>query len=456
RIKERPSVFTLYAERLQEEGLVTREELDLLQQGSSHCLDMAYQAAREKTCRAPSTRFYEDWQDLHATATQEPSETGVSDNRLRGLAAKLNTRPEGFKIHPRLGRILDRRLEAVERGEGIDWATAEALAFGSLLMEGTPIRFTGQDCRRGTFSQRHAVLVDVETGENFTPLNALDAEQASLSIHDSLLAESSVLGFEYGYSLVSPGALVIWEAQFGDFSNNAQSVIDQYIACGEAKWGRQSGLVLLLPHGMEGQGPEHSSARPERFLQLCAEENIQVCNPSTPAQVFHVLRRQVRRSFRKPLVVMAPKSLLRNPLAVSRRADMASGSFQEVLDDAEATEKAERILFCSGKIFYDLVEKRRQSGAGSSAIIRLEQLYPFPGEQVTRVLSRYSRGRSFVWVQEEPENMGAWQFVQPFLRSILQKDVGYVGRPASASPASGYHQIHKTEQEAILGQALEQ
>ncbi len=456
RIKERPSVFTLYGERLQEEGLVTLGEIKAIQQGTNQCLELAYKAAHERTCRAPSTRFYEGWDDCLETSLGQSLETGVPGARLVDLARKLNARPEGFTVHPRLGRILDRRVESVEKGEGIDWATAEALAFGSLLMEGVPIRFTGQDCRRGTFSQRHAVLVDVETGEHFTPLNALDAGQAPLSIHDSLLAEASVLGFEYGYSLVSPKALVIWEAQFGDFANNAQCVIDQYIASGEAKWGRNSGLVLLLPHGMEGQGPEHSSARLERFLQLCAEENLRVCNPTTPAQTFHLLRRQVRDPARKPLVVMAPKSLLRNPLAVSTLTDMVSGSFREVLDDLEATKSAERILFCSGKIYFDLAERRRRIDSHQTAIVRIEQLYPFPGPLLLDVISGYQAARSFAWVQEEPQNMGAWRFVQPLVGPLLRGELGYVGRAASASPASGYHLIHKAEQEAVLERALGQ
>lgn len=454
RIKERPSVFALYGERLREEGLVTPAEIEAIRQGTNQCLELAYAAARETTCQAPSRRFYEEWDDYSGTAPGEPLETGVPEARLVHLAGKMNTRPEGFTVHPRLGRILDRRRESVEKGEGIDWATAEALAFGSLLTEGVPIRFTGQDCRRGTFSQRHAVLVDVETAEHFIPLNALDAGQAPLSIHDSLLAEASVLGFEYGYSLVSPGPLVIWEAQFGDFANNAQCIIDQYIAAGEAKWGRHSGLVLLLPHGMEGQGPEHSSARLERFLQLCAEENLRVCNPTTPAQIFHLLRRQVRNPLRKPLVVMAPKSLLRNPLAVSRPAEMVSGSFREVLDDPEGNESAERILLCSGKIFFDLLEKRRGSDSPGTAVLRLEQLYPFPGQLLLDVLAGYPAARSFAWVQDEAENMGAWRFVQPLLRSLLRTEVGYVGRNASASPAGGYHLIHKTEQESLLERAL--
>ncbi|NLI83478.1 MAG: 2-oxoglutarate dehydrogenase E1 component [Deltaproteobacteria bacterium] len=454
RIKERPPVHRIAAERLAKEGVVTQEEARALESDIDRCLELAYDEVRSGACKLPGDRFYEDWEDIPRAYSHEPVETGVSRERLVDLARRLSTTPPGFSIHPKLGRILAQRLGTVEKGEGIDWATGESLALASLLVEGTPVRFSGQDCRRGTFSQRHAVLVDVKTGEEFTPLNALQPDQALLAIHDSMLAENAVLGFEYGYSLASPRSLVLWEAQFGDFANNAQCLIDQYIAAGELKWNRPSGLVLLLPHGLEGQGPEHSSARPERFLQLCAQENMQVCIPTTPAQYFHLLRKQVRQRFRKPLVVMTPKSLLRSPDAVSSLEDLASRSFWEVLEDGEAPPRPRRILFCSGKIFYELLQARRRAEALSCAILRFEQLYPFPVEQIKGVLGAYESATEYCWVQEEPENMGAWQFLRTLLEPLLPGRLHYVGRPAAASPASGYHQLHRVEQEAILRRAV--
>jgi len=453
RIRERPAVHAIYAERLLEEGIVSQDEVQSIYEQINRHLELAYEAARRQTCIVPGDRFYEDWEGISRQYSHEPAHTSVPGEQLVRLARGLAAVPDGFSVHPKLARILDRRLDFVEKGEGIDWATAESLALGSLLMEGTPIRFSGQDCRRGTFSQRHAVLVDVKTGEEFTPLNSLHADQAFLAIHDSMLAENAVLGFEYGYSLASPGSLVIWEAQFGDFANNAQGIIDQYISSGESKWKRPSGLVLLLPHGMEGQGPEHSSARLERYLQLCAEDNMQVCYPTTPAQYFHLLRRQVRRNFRKPLIVMTPKSLLRSPLAVSSLQELTEGTFHEVLDDVEASPECVRVLLCSGKVFYDLIQKRRGTAACPCAIVRLEQFYPFPEAQLKEVLAGYAGAKEWCWVQEEPQNMGGWQFVGPFLQSLLDREIQYIGRPASASPASGYHQLHKAEQDAIAGRA---
>jgi 2-oxoglutarate dehydrogenase E1 component len=345
-------------------------------------------------------------------------------------------------------------LESVEKGEGIDWATAEMLSFASLLSEGHPIRLSGQDTRRGTFSHRHSVLVDTQTGKHHIPLHRLGDNQAPFYVYDSLLSEYAVLGFEYGYSLVDPRVLVIWEAQFGDFANNAQVIIDQFIVSAEVKWQRRSGLVLLLPHALEGQGPEHSSARLERFLQLCAEDNLEVCYPTTPAQYFHLLRRQVKRGFRKPLVVMSPKSLLRHPLAVSSLAELASGHFSEILDDPAAVTTPRRVVLCSGKVYYDLLERRQSISMSHSAIVRLEQLYPFNAERVKEVLSRYSGAKEWCWVQEEPRNMGGWTFVQPRLEAVIGRSLEYIGRPAAASPTTGYMSIYKEEQAAILDQAI--
>jgi len=454
RIKDRPAPYELYGEKLIEGGVIAREELDGIKKGINESLERAYDAAHDKTCEIPQAHYYEDWEGLDHEPDYEPVETGVKEQTLISMARQMTDYPEGFSVFKKLDRILKRRLEAIEKGEEIDWASAEMLAFASLLTEGTPVRLSGQDSQRGTFSQRHSVLVDVKTGEQFIPLNALNEEQARFFVYDSMLSENAVLGFEYGYSSVSPNALVIWEAQFGDFANNAQSIIDQYIAGAEVKWQRRSGLILLLPHGFEGQGPEHSSARLERFLQLCAEDNIQVCNPSSPAQYFHLLRRQVRRNFRKPLVVMTPKSLLRHPRAVSRLSEMAEGCFIETLDDPSEIESPERVLICSGKIYYDLFERREKLKGSRTAIIRIEQLYPFPSKQLQNLVENYVEADQWIWVQEEPENMGGWRFVQPYLQNVIDKKVSYIGRRAAASPATGHFTIHKMEQEKILEEAV--
>jgi 2-oxoglutarate dehydrogenase E1 component len=380
--------------------------------------------------------------------------TGVSGNKLVALARKLNTFPADFSANSKLVRLLKNRLDSVEKGKGIDWANAEALAFASLLVEGDPIRLSGQDSARGTFAQRHSVLIDTKTGDEYTPLNAVDKTQAPFSVYNSLLSEVGVLGFEYGYSMAQPRGIVIWEAQFGDFVNNAQAVVDLYIASGQTKWQRFSGLVLLLPHGWEGLGPEHSSARLERFLQLCAQDNIQVCNLSTPAQYFHLLRRQGKSKFRKPLIVMTPKSLLRHPLAVSDLKEMTSGTFKEVLEDPDPVKSLRRILFCSGKIYYELLQKRREMKKTDTAIIRLEQFYPFPETQLKTVIRKYKQVRQFIWVQEEPENMGAWFFVRPRLEKLIGKPMEYIGRNAAASPATGFPSIYRKEQTAVIDTAL--
>jgi 2-oxoglutarate dehydrogenase E1 component len=313
---------------------------------------------------------------------------------------------------------------------------------------------SGQDSVRGTFSQRHSALFDTETGEEYVPLANLDEDQAPYLAYDSLLSESGVLGFEYGYSLAQPHGLIIWEAQFGDFINNAQGIVDLYLASGQSKWQRLSGLVLLLPHGLEGQGPEHSSARLERFLQLCAQDNMVVCNPTTPAQYFHLLRRQVKSKFRKPLVVMTPKSLLRHPRAVSELSDMTSNSFKEILDDEAVEKDCQRILFCSGKIFYELVQRREELEDFSIAVIRLEQLYPFPDKQLEEITTHFSKAKEWIWVQEEPQNMGAWSFVRSPLSSLVHTHIGYIGREAAPSPATGFRTIYQTEQAAIIEEAV--
>jgi 2-oxoglutarate dehydrogenase E1 component len=355
-------------------------------------------------------------------------------------------------------RLLAERASMIEDPEGqVDWACAEMLALGTLLLEGTPVRLAGQDSGRGTFSQRHAVLYDFKTGERYVPLDHLDPDQGRIDVIDTMLSEEAVLGFEYGFSLADPRNLVVWEAQFGDFSNGAQVVIDQFIASGESKWQRMSGLVLLLPHGYEGQGPEHSSARLERFLQLCAERNLQVCNLTTPAQYFHVLRRQIHRRFRKPLVVMSPKSLLRHKLVVSPLRDFVEGTFQPVLGDGEPPDPGgvRRVVLCSGKIYYELLMARREVGAEDVAFVRVEQLYPLPAAEIAAVLRGYPRAEEVVWAQEEPRNMGAWSFMAERLPAHLGgRSLGYVGRDEAASPATGSYKVHLQEQQELLRQAL--
>jgi 2-oxoglutarate dehydrogenase E1 component len=454
RIKDRPSPNRVYAEKLIAASLVTAAELTDIQNGINQCLEAAFKNAREAACVPPFMTFFENWGGFQGRYAHDPTPTGVARERLIAVAEKVHIKPNGFSVHPRLQRILERRLETIQKGEGIDWAGAEMLAFASLLAEGTPVRLSGEDSRRGTFSQRHGVLIDAKTGEHFSPLNFIVENQAPFMVYDSMLSENAVLGFEYGYALVSPDALVIWEAQFGDFANNAQVIIDQYIAAGEAKWGRLCGLMLLLPHGFEGQGPEHSSARLERYLQLCAEDNIQVCYPTTPAQYFHLLRRQVKRSFRKPLIMMAPKSVLRHPLAVSTLDEMASGHFREVLDDPSGMASPGRVLLCSGKIYYDLVAGRDRQEAANTVILRLEQFYPFPFEHMRDVADRYPDAKEWCWVQEEPENMGGWDFARRHIQQAIGKELRYIGRKAAASPATGYHSVYKLEQAAIVDQAM--
>ena len=454
RIRQRPSLHKLYAETLKAEGLVTKDEVAEMEQGIRDELEQAYERIHDSECAFPQDRFFDHWSDYSATCGSDPVSTGVPGDTLIQLARALREAPAGFALNKKLVRQLDKRLAAVESGADIDWANAEALAWASLLVEGTPIRLSGQDCARGTFSQRHSVWIDTESGDHHVPLNALSQDQASYDVYNSLLAEYSVLGFEYGYAMMRPEALVMWEAQFGDFVNNAQSIIDLFIASGEAKWQRLNGLVMLLPHGFEGQGPEHSSARLERFLQLCANDNMQVCYPTTPAQYFHLLRRQIRQTCRKPLVVMTPKSLLRNPAAVSTRDDLAEGAFAVVLDDAKAQPSVSRLILCSGKIYYELMGRLVSTGRRNTALIRLEQFYPFPDEALRAIIARYKQAEDFLWVQEEPANMGGWQFVREALEPLLAKPLRYVGRPASSSPATGYPKIYRRLQDAIINEAV--
>jgi 2-oxoglutarate dehydrogenase E1 component len=460
KIKDRMSIRELYTEHLVMTGQLSSEEAETIAETFREKMEEVFKEvhAGQSTPKPAQHGFAAHWKGLTPHYSLARVETGVPLETLKSIGQKLATVPAGFRLNPKMGRILSARQKAMAEGP-VDWASAEAFAFGSLMLEGTPVRLSGQDSRRGTFSQRHAVLVDSQSADRYIPLNNLAAKQAELCIYDSLLSEAAVLGFDYGYSLDEPHMLILWEAQFGDFANGAQVIIDQFIASGESKWGRASGLVMLLPHGYEGQGPEHSSARLERFLQLCAEDNIQVTVPTTPAQYFHLLRRQVRRNFRKPLVVMTPKSLLRHKLAVSPLEQFASGAFLEVLDDPAEAERVRRVLVCSGKVYYDLVAKREEVGKTRDvAIVRLEQLYPWPADALGEALRRYRSAREWVWVQEESQNIGAWTFVAPRLRELTGVDFQYVGRDASASPATGSHSVHEREQrelvEAAIGAAL--
>lgn len=398
--------------------------------------------------------FAGSWKDFSNRYSHDPVTTGIGDATLDRIGTALGTFPDGFTVHPNLLKILLTRSENIKKRGSVDWGTGEALAIGSLVLEGTPVRLSGQDSRRGTFTQRHAVVVDYETGYDYYPLTTLDPKQGQFDVIDSSLSEAAVMGFEFGYSLDDPESLVMWEAQFGDFANGAQVIIDQFLTSCESKWSRSSGLVLLLPHAYEGQGPEHSSARLERFLQMCAEDNIQVVYPTTPAQYFHLLRRQVRRQFRKPLVVMTPKSLLRLPAAVSPVSEFSGDThFHEVLDDGANPDQVTRVLVCSGKVYYDLAKKRDELKTQAVAILRMEQFYPWPESQLSAALSKYRRAREFVWVQEESQNMGGWSFVEPRLRA-MSFPFEYVGRDASASPATGSHHVHGLEQKLLVDAAF--
>ena len=453
RIKSRPSVHELYGKDLTDSGLISEQELDAIAVETNQCLVDQFDAEQKIPRRFPKPKFYDVWKSYQPDYSFKPVKTAISKKQIQDLSKQLNIMPGEISIHKKLERIFKARLQAVSEGEKIDWGNAEHLAFASLLAEGTSIRLSGQDSKRGTFSQRHAAVYDMTDGREYLPLNSVAKNGARLDVFNSSLSETGVLGFDYGYSMVQPGRLVLWEAQFGDFVNNAQSIIDLYIAAGQAKWQRLSGLVMLLPHGWEGLGPEHSSARLERFLQLCADDNMQVCYPTTPAQYFHLLRRQVRATFRKPLIVMTPKSLLRLPAAVSSLADLSQGGFQEVLvDPTPATCK--RVVFCSGKIYYELKNRLDTIGEKHIALIRLEQLYPFPEAALKKAIASCGKAKEWIWAQEDPENMGAWQFVRNRIETMTGAKLRYVGRNASASPATGFHNIYKTEQANITDKAI--
>jgi 2-oxoglutarate dehydrogenase E1 component len=446
---------TIYNEQLVVMGDLTVDEAEALDSKFEAKLQAALNEVRAGPAHYPVMHGFEgQWKGLTSRYSHVPVETGVPEETLRRIAAALGRVPDHFQVHPKIQPLFKTWQQDLAERKVVYWPLAELLSFGSLLLEGVPVRLSGQDSRRGTFSQRHSYLHDVRTGEAYSPLNALAPEQAPYAAYDSLLSEAAVLGFEFGYSLDAPHTLVLWEAQFGDFANGAQVIIDQFLASSESKWQRDSGVVMLLPHGYEGQGPEHSSGRLERFLQLCAEDNLQVVYPSTPAQYFHLLRRQMKRDFRKPLIVMTPKSLLRHKAASSPVGELVEGRFHEVLDDtAVEAGRVRRVLLCSGKIYYDLAERRGQRETGDVALVRVEQFYPFPEELLTRALRRYRHAKEYVWVQEEPQNMGGWSFMEPRLRA-LGYAVEYVGRDASASPATGSHEVHVREQREVVEAAV--
>jgi 2-oxoglutarate dehydrogenase E1 component len=454
RIDSRRSVRKLYTEALVKRGDITLDEaeqaLDDFQAKLQEALDQTRSHAPEAGLKAkPPPR---------PIGCLPRVDTGVPRDTVDHIYDVLSSVPEGFVVHPKLAKQFDARTKMFRGDDEVDWALGEAMAFGSLLLEGYDLRVAGQDTRRGTFSQRHSVLVDYETGLEWAPLAHLDPDQAKFWIYDSLLSEYAALGFEYGYSVSNREALVAWEAQFGDFVNGAQIIIDQYIVAAEDKWGQNSGLVLLLPHGYEGQGPEHSSARIERFLQSAAEDNIQVANATTAAQYFHLLRRQMHREVRKPLVIFTPKSLLRAKTARSKVDDLTRGSFFEVLDDptfAGDPATVERVVLASGKVAYDAIAKRDQLGA-AAVVLRVEQLYPWPADHVADELAKYPKARTVVWLQEEPENMGPWNFAKGRLYEALAHDytIRRVSRFESGSPAVGSHAVHAQEQEEIVEKAI--
>jgi len=455
-VGSRQTPLEVFVEREVAAGTLTEADIEDARRRIREHLEAELNRARTRGRETPSV-LGGLWKGLHAGFDPEAVDwkTAVPEAEIDALMRALTTSPDGFAVHRKLGRVYRRRLQMAAREAPVDWAMGEALAFATLLAENRPIRLTGQDAGRGTFSHRHAVLHHQETGDTFVPLNNLGVKQAVFEVYDSPLSEAAALGFEYGYTLVRPNVLVIWEAQFGDFANGAQVLIDQFVCSSEAKWNRGSGLVMLLPHGYEGQGPEHSSARIERFLQLSGEDNWRLVNPTKPAQLFHVLRSQLHRNYRKPLVVFTPKSLLRHQRCTSDLSEFTEGRWEPVLDDPIADPaQVKRVVMCSGKVYYDLLHHRDESGDGRVALLRLEQLYPFPDGAVRQALATFP-GAELVWCQEEPKNMGAWSFVEPMLREGLDRPPRYAGRGRAASPATGSKHLHDDEQAALVAAAME-
>ncbi len=455
-IRQHPTARKLYADRLIAAGVLKDEDASKMVEDYRQGLDEGRPQARA-SLGLIGNKFTVDWTKYAHVDWTQKVESGIEPNRLRALGQRIVDVPEGFTLHPRVAQVVANRKKMLAGELPLDWGCAETLAYASLLSDGFSVRLTGQDSGRGTFFHRHAVLHEQQSGDTYIPLQHVAESQPRFQVIDSVLSEEAVMGFEYGYSTTEPGTLVIWEGQFGDFANGAQVIIDQFISSGEAKWGRHCGLTLFLPHGYEGQGPEHSSARLERFLQLCAENNMQVCVPSTPAQMFHMLRRQMIREFRKPLIVMTPKSLLRHDLSVSALDDLTRGGFATVLGEIDelAAKQVRRIVFCSGKVYFDLLKARRKENIPDVAVVRIEQLYPFPAEEYAAVIARYSSARDIVWCQEEPQNQGAWYQIRHRLHDAAGgRELLYAGRAPAAAPATGMSKTHEAEQQALVTAAL--
>ncbi len=456
-IRSHDTTVKLYSKSLVDEGVISQEEVDGMLDDYRQMLDTGKLVSREQSTDV-DLEFTVDWTPYQNVHWSQEAVTQLSSERLQQIAEGLTTFPENFELHSRAAKVVNDRKKMAAGDLPVDWGFAENLAYGGLLLDGFPIRLSGQDSGRGTFFHRHAVFHNIKQRESYVPLQHLAEGQAHFRVIDSLLSEEAVLGFEYGYSTASPDSLVIWEAQFGDFANGAQVVIDQFISAGEVKWGRLCGLVMLLPHGYDGQGPEHSSARLERYLQLCACDNMQVVYPTTPAQMFHMMRRQVVRPYRKPLIVMSPKSLLRHKLSVSTLDDLSDGKFEEVIDELDAIKPSQvkRIVVCSGKVYFDLLEKRRELALKDVVVVRVEQLYPFPEERLLEVFGRYKKATEIVWCQEEPKNQGAWYFIHSRLRNLSadRQRIYYAGRPEYAAPAEGLLQSHLAAQAELVMAAL--
>jgi 2-oxoglutarate dehydrogenase E1 component len=457
-IRKKPTARQIYADKLVAEGILTAADASAMLEQYRNGLDAGKPQARA-ALGLIGNKYTVDWSEYLGADWSEPVKTAVDMGRLKALGKAITTYPTDWKLHPRVLAIMQARERMVAGDLALDWGCAENLAYASLIQDGYPVRLTGQDSGRGTFFHRHAVLHDQATGRRYVPLQHLATSQPTFTVTDSVLSEEAVMGFEYGFSTTEPHCLTIWEGQFGDFCNGAQVIIDQFISSGEAKWGRLSGLTLFLPHGYEGQGPEHSSARLERFLQLCAEYNIQVCVPSTPAQMFHLLRRQMVRALRKPLIIMTPKSLLRHALSVSRLEELESGVFHNVIDDVDDIRPSAvtRIVLCTGKVYFDLLKSRRESKVESVAVVRLEQLYPFPSDEYEAVIRKYSNAREVVWCQEEPQNQGSWYQIRHRLQLPLsaKHELLYAGRAGAAAPATGIAALHEQQQKNLVTAALQ-
>lgn len=458
-IRKLPTVYTQYTEKLIKEQVISKEEADNIEKEYRNALDKRQNAVAKNLVNHDKQEYSVDWSKYFTQDWRIPAKTGVSSGTLKAIAEKMLQLPEGFALHPRVKKIMEERQEMTLGKRPLDWGYGEIMSYATLLQQGYFVRLCGQDSGRGTFFHRHAVLHNQVDGEEYTPLAHISEKQGHVDVVDSLLSETAVVAFEYGFASTEPRGLVVWEAQFGDFANNAQVVVDQFISSGEQKWGRLCGLVMLLPHGYEGQGPEHSSARLERYLQLCAQHNMQVCTPTTPAQIFHLLRRQVIRPMRKPLIVMTPKSFLRHKAAVSTLEDLENGSFLPVIPERDHLDidKIQRVVLCGGKVFYDLLDARRAKNIENVAIIRIEQLYPFPDIELQAELKKYDKVTDIIWCQEEPQNQGAWYCSQHHFQAALNpsQTLRYVGREASAAASVGYLHLHNQQQLALVNEALD-